>query len=199
MPQVGGGVSETVQDGNAVVVAGHPPAGLPAVLPVPVLGGDVSGGPAVGADPMVRLPAADKPTAGEAPPRLDVAGITGPTRKALDHASAAVLRLAHYNINQLADAAERARKKGTFRDEAALRTALGTNLFRELELSLGRRMSVNVNVASQDELTATAAFWRALPPDQRRALDAAMDAYADAQRGVLPATAQSSVRMEPKP
>mgnify|MGYP001560328678 FL=1 len=128
-----------------------------------------------------------------------MAGIVGPTRKALEHASIAVLRLAHYNINQLADAAEKARRDGNLGTEGDLRAVVGQQAFRYLELTLGKRMSLNVNVTSQDELTATAAFWRALPPDQRRALDAAMDAYADTQRGVLPATALSSVRKPPAP
>lgn len=60
-------------------------------------------------------------------------------------------------------------------------------------MSVGKRMSVSVDVRTQDDLDPTAQFLRAMPPEQRAALDAALDLYGKIEAGeVIPAKALTS-------
>lgn len=116
----------------------------------------------------------------------------------MERGSSDVLRLAHYNINKLADAAEKAHDENRLGLEAEIRDILGRQVFRELELTLGKRMSVNLNLRTQDDLSDTATLMRSMTPAQRAELDRALDLIEQIGKGnVLPATALTSAIMKP--
>jgi len=115
------------------------------------------------------------------------------TRAAMDEASAAVLAILHDTINELRDAAEVAKAGHNLRAQALIGDILGRLGLRYLELSLGRKLSLNVNVRSQDDLFD----YRTVPAEVRARLDQALDAVDDFQRArALPARALSSERGE---
>lgn len=132
------------------------------------------------------------------PPRLSVGPFTGSTRSALERTAPTLLRGAYHNMNRIAEAAERARvdKKGEL--EAKLRDIYGRQSWRGIELTLGKKMSLNVNIRTQEELSETAERIRALPPEKRAELDRALDLFEEIRKGtMLPATALSSATVEP--
>jgi hypothetical protein len=138
-----------------------------------------------------------KPPRHRRPPRLRVGRITGSPRTALERGAGDDLALVNYNINQLAAVAERARDEGKTGLEIEARDVLGRQGLRKLELTVGKKMSLNVNLKTQDDLEPTAAFLRGLSPAERAALDAVLDRYDQAQRGhVIPAKALSSGKAE---
>jgi len=111
----------------------------------------------------------------------------------MDEASAAVLAILHDTINELRDAAEVAKAGHNLRAQALIGDILGRLGLRYLELSLGRKLSLNVNVRSQDDLFD----YRTVPAEVRARLDQALDAVDDFQRArALPARALSSERGE---
>jgi len=112
----------------------------------------------------------------------------------MDRYAAAVLGILHDNINELRGAAERAKKAGKDSQLADIADILGRLGFRYLELTLGKKMSFNVNIRTQEDLPD----YRALPAEVRSQLDGALDAIEEYQKGrVLPAKALSSAKVEP--
>jgi hypothetical protein len=148
-------------------------------------------------DDQQQTPPGDSP---EKRRRLPVNGLTGSPKQTLARHANKVIGVLHFVINELLDAAASAKAAGSRSVQVDALAEAGRLSLRSVELVVGRRTSLNLNVRSQEDLTATASFWRSLPPEQRAALDAAMDAYEQVQRGnVLPAKALSSMPIADHP
>ena len=117
---------------------------------------------------------------------------TGSARHAIDRSAPGVLAILHDNLNKLVRAAERARGAEKYALEAEIRDIINRAGLRYVELAIGRKMSVNLNLRSQDDLVD----YRNLPPEARATLDAALDLMeAYGKGGVVPAKALSSAKV----
>lgn len=133
-------------------------------------------------------------------PRLRTTPITGSARKALEAGAGDDLSLLNHAVNCLMAGADQAESDGKLSLAGDLREKAGRLLMRKVELVVGKKMTMNLNLRTQEDLEPTAAFLRSLPPEQRAALDAALDLYAQLQQGtMLPATALSSTQVDVKP
>lgn len=99
----------------------------------------------------------------------------------------------HESLNETLASAQEAHAQGKLGLEGDLRDIFHRGGFRYLELTLGKKMSFNVNIKSQDDLPN----YRAYPPEVRAAMDAGLDAMEKFQQRAIPAKALSSEKMEP--
>lgn len=111
----------------------------------------------------------------------------------MDRHSAAILGILHDNINELRATGATAQQAGQTRTFALIADILGRLGLRYLELSLGKKMSFNVNIRTQDDLPD----FRTLPPEVQERLNVALDAVEEFQKGrIITAKALTSTRVD---
>lgn len=108
-------------------------------------------------------------------------GFNGAAKRALEANANPVLGILHDTINELRGVAEHAKAANQRGLQVEALDTVGRISLRYLELTMGRKMSVNVNVRNQDELPD----YRTLPPEARRLFDAALDVIEAHRDGVI--------------
>lgn len=94
------------------------------------------------------------------------------------------------------ETAEASKTNGKVGQQIEALDVAGRLTLRKLEMTVGKKMSVNVNLKTQEDLSDTAAMMRSLPADKRAELDRALDLLDQLGQGnVLPAVALSSIRV----
>ena len=111
-------------------------------------------------------------------PRLPVR-FAGPVRAELATNAAAVLAILHEAIDDLRDAAAAAKAAGKLSIQVDALDRVARLALRYVELVTGKKVAVNMRIASQEDLPD----WRALPRDAQDALGAALDAMEAAEPG----------------
>lgn len=111
---------------------------------------------------------------------------SGSARHALDDNALIAVAIVHDQINKVLLAADKAATLNKRRLEGYLRSLAITGGLRYLELALGKRMSVNLNLRSQESLPE----YRLLPRELKERLDQDLDDLAAFQQGrVIPSKA----------
>jgi hypothetical protein len=118
----------------------------------------------------------------ERPSALALATIpAGSSRKALSAVAHQLVGIVVDSVNELREIASLCRTKEDYFNEIAAHRAAGMLSYKGIELTHGRKVAVDLNVRSQEDL----AQWTDFSPETRMLLEAAFDA-AERERGHLP-------------
>lgn len=183
-----GGVGVALAPVSETAAQSALPARVPAVLerdsgraPAAADAGDVESG----VDPLESILA---PQTGRPGP-LSVVQVSGSARAALDAGTAHVISVWHDAINELRGIAQRAKRKGSLGIAIEANDAVGKLTLHYVDLVLGRKMHVNVNLRTQEDLPDYRARYQRLSPAERATVDASLDLLDAVERGrVLEAT-----------